>query len=101
MALQPLSRNSTTEQLVNAINAVLQGRSNAVGTVTLTAGATTTTITDPRISADSAIVLVPTTANAAGAIATTYQSTTANGSVVIQHSNTASTDRTFKYVVNG
>lgn len=101
MALQPLSRVSTIEQIVLALNAILTGRSNAVGTVTLTASVTTTTITDPRISADSAIVLAPTTANAAGAIATTYQGTTANGSCVINHANAASTDRTFKYVVIG
>jgi hypothetical protein len=101
MALNPLSRVSTTDQIVNAINAILRGRSNATGSVTFTASVTSTTITDPRISADSVILLVPQTANAAGAVATTYQGVTANGSAVIQHANTGTTDRTFRYVVCG
>jgi hypothetical protein len=101
MALTPLSRISTIDQIVNAINAILRGRSNATGSVTLTASVTTTTITDARISADSVIFLMPTTANAAGAVATTYQGTTANGSVIIHHANAGSTDRTFKYVICG
>ncbi len=101
MALTPLSRVSTIEQVVNAVNAILRGRSNATGTVTLTAGATSTTISDARISADSVLLLSPQTANAAGAVATTRQGATDNGSVVIDHANTATVDRTFKYVICG
>lgn len=101
MALQPLSKASSIEQLVNAINAILRGRSNAVGTVTLTASATVTNIVDPRISSDSAIQLVPQTASAAGVIATTFQGTTIVGQATLTHASAASTDRTFKYVVIG
>lgn len=101
MALTPLSRVSTIEQVVNAVNAILRGRSNATGSVTLTASVTSTTINDARISSDSVLLLSPQTANAAGAVATTYQGITANGSVVIQHANAVTTDRTFKYVICG
>jgi hypothetical protein len=98
--LQPLSRISTTDQLVEAINAILRGRSNAVGTVTLTANDTSTVINDPRISNDSAILLQPTTANAAGALGTTYIAVV-NGMATINHANAVSVDRIFKYVVHG
>ena len=101
MALAPLSRVSTIDQIVNAINAILRGRSNATGSVALTPSVTTTTITDARISADSVILLMPTTANVASAVATTRQGTTTNGSVVIQHANAVSADRTFHYVICG
>ena len=71
------------------------------GTVTLTANAASTTLTDDRISFDSYVGLLPTTSNAAAALATTYIPETGrkNGSVTITHSNTATTDRTFRYYI--
>jgi hypothetical protein len=99
MALQPLSRISTTEQLVNAVNAILRGRSNAVGSITLAVSATSTVIVDPRISADSVIILVPQTANAAAE--TPFQGATIVGQVTLNHASAVTTDRTYKYAIIG
>jgi hypothetical protein len=88
-------------RLADAINNILKGKLNNTGAVTLTANAATTTLTDSRIGAESAIVLQATTANAAGAVATTYLDAPGNGSVVINHANNSQTDRTFKYAVIG
>jgi hypothetical protein len=85
-------------QLANIINANDNGQT---GTVTLTANAASTTLTDYRITASSVISLMPTTANAAGAIATTYIGTTAIGSATITHANNAQADKTFRYSIIG
>ena len=84
-------------QLATAININADGQT---GSVTLTASAASTTLTDYRITADSVISLTPTTANAATAIATNHI-TTVIGSATITHANTATTDRTFKYSITG
>lgn len=65
------------------------------GTVTLTASATTTTVTDKSITSESVIALMPTTANAAAALGTTYVSARSKGSFTLTHANNAQTDRTF------
>ena len=90
-------------RLAELVNMILRGGLNNSGTVTLTANAATTTLTDARIGFDSAIALNPTTANAATALATTYILETGrlNGSVVITHANNAQTDRTFRWAVMG
>jgi hypothetical protein len=45
--------------------------------------------------------LMPTTANAAGALATTYISARIDGSATIMHSSTADTDKTFVLLIVG
>lgn len=85
------------------VNLAMNGKINTTGTVTLTANAATTTITDSRIGRTTKVFLVPTTANAANALATTYQ-TFPNASVesaVLNHANNAQTDRTFAYALLG
>lgn len=81
------------------------GRSNATGTVTLTANAATTTVTDANCATGSSIHLMPTNANSATEYgAGTWYIATAtilNGSFVITHANNAQTDRTFRYAVHG
>jgi hypothetical protein len=86
-----------------AIQQLAAGRSNAVGVVTLTASATSTTKTDKNCAAGTVPILVPTTANAAAALGTTYipTATVSNGSFVIQHASAASVDRTFLYALHG
>lgn len=92
----------TERQLSQAVRELIEGRSNAVGTVTLTAGTTTTTISKQTINANAGVFLQPTTANAAAALATTYVNVTVGGgSFTITHANNAQTDRTFLYLVNG
>ncbi|MGJ4928151.1 hypothetical protein ACQR1I_16525 [Bradyrhizobium sp. HKCCYLS2038] len=84
-----------------AIQAALNGRSNAAGSVTLAAGATTTTVAAPNCAAQSAVFLFPRSANAAAALGSTFISTVAKQSFTISHANNAQTDRTFFYVCLG
>lgn len=84
-----------------AVNNLLRGKILPLGTVTLTANAASTTLSTPNIGANSAVLLMPTTANAAGALATTYFDTFAEGSCKINHANNAQADKTFTYVVLG
>lgn len=88
------------KHLVGIVNNIMRGKTNNRGEVTLTASATSTTVTDPNVGASSTIVLSPLTANAAGALSTTYI-TAGNGSFEITHANNAQTDRDFRYVVVG
>ena len=78
-----------------------QGKLNAVGSVTLTASATTTAISDARINAESWIGLMPKTANAAGALATTYVSSRSDGTATLAHASTTTTDRGFDFCIIG
>ncbi len=78
------------------------GRSNAVGSVTLEASATTTTVNTDNCAAGSAILLTPNTANAAAEIGNgTIYVTASNKSFVITHANNTQTDRTFTYAIQG
>lgn len=86
-------------------NEMLRGRMNTGGLFTLTASVASSTMTDDRISVDSTVVLVPTTANAAAELGngTLYMSETGrvNGSIVVTHANNAQADRTFRIVIIG
>lgn len=84
-----------------AIQAALNGRSNAAGAVTLTAGATVTIVKAETCAAQSAVLLTPRTANAAAALSTTFISAVGKQSFTIAHANNAQTDRTYFYVCLG
>lgn len=90
-------------RLSQAINELYQGRSNAIGTVTLTASATSTVVAAENCGDESAVFLSPTTANAAAEIGngTIYVSSVGNGTFTLTHANNAQTDRTFGYVAIG
>lgn len=90
-------------QMATAINQALLGKLNNAGEVTLTAGATTTVVTDRICGPASVIVFMPTTANAAGEIGggLMYVSARAEGQFTITHANAGSTDRTFSYCIFG
>lgn len=96
-----LAKDPTPREISERVNALILGRVNTVGTVTLTANTTTTTVTDENAHRQSAPILIPTTANAAAALATTYIPTRAPGSFTITHANAGTTDRTFIYVLLG
>lgn len=98
---QAVSNPEDPVQVANVLNNVLKGKLNNTGTLTLTANAATTTLTDSRIGANSVISLMPTTANAASAISTTYFGTFLDGSCVITHTNNAQVDKTFSFTVTG
>jgi len=74
-------------------------------TVTLTANAASTTVTDERLSYYSTVVFDPMTANAATekAAGTLYvtQANRKNGSWTLTHANDASVDRTFRMAILG
>lgn len=91
----PPSGQITPRALAESINRIVDGRLESYGTVTLTAGATTTTFTNQNISRNSVVILSPRTSNAAAAVATTFVSTVADGSVTFTHANNAQVDRTF------
>lgn len=88
-------------QIAIVVNNVLSGKTNNTGTLTVTANAGTTTLTDSRIGANSVILLMPTTANAAAALANVYFTAFVDSSCTVNHANNAQTDRIFRYAVIG
>ncbi len=90
-------------RIVNAVRQLMQGRSNAAGTATLTAGAPTTTVTAPNCATGAQVFLCPRTAHAAAELAAggCYVSAVSSGSFTITHANNAQTDRTFSYACLG
>lgn len=90
-------------RFAQALNELFQGRSNAVGTCTLTANVTTTVVSAENCGDQSQVFLFPKTANASAAVATTYilSANIRNGSFTITHANNAQTDRTFSYAAIG
>lgn len=84
-----------------AIQQLYAGRSNAGGSVTLAAGATSTVVTAENCAPQSHVFLFPKTANAAAGIATTFINAVGKQSFTISHANNAQTDRSFFYVCLG
>lgn len=95
--------HATPREIATVVNGILDGKTNNFGEITLDANQGSTTFTDFRISKDSVILLEPTTANAAAALATTYRSATSvpNHTFTLTHTNDANADKTFNYVVVG
>jgi hypothetical protein len=91
------------KKIILAIQQLAAGRSNAVGSVTLATGASSTTVTTENCAAGSVPILVPTSANAAAEFGngTIYVSAVTNGAFTIAHANSATTGRTFLYAVMG
>lgn len=96
-----LSPGADNRSIVERINLLLAGKMNAVTTVTLAAGATTTTLLDSRIGGQSIILLSPRTATAAAAMTAVYVSAKAKGSATLTHNNTADVDRTYDVLIIG
>lgn len=88
-------------ELAERINDINKGKINVVSSVTLTISVTSTTLNDTRIGPNSFIGLMPTTANAAAALSTTYVSSRGDQTATITHANNAQADRTFVYAVLG
>lgn len=84
------------------INELVEGRTNACGTLTLAANVASTTFADPNFNGVQYILLVPLTANAAAELGagTLYQDTTGSlsGQFKLVHANNAQTDRNFAYL---
>lgn len=101
LAKRYTNQDEFQRRLSDTVNNILAGKSNNWGDITLTANSATTTLADFRIGINSVILLQPKTANAAGALSTTYFDTPGDGSVTINHANNAQNDRTFRYVLVG
>ncbi len=99
-AYVPGTQERDLSKFALSLQQLASGRSNAVGTVTLRANETTTTVSTDNCATGSAIVLTPNTANAAAALGSSYV-TAANKSFTITHANNAQTDRTFTYAIQG
>lgn len=94
----PLSWASVTEYLrmmAKIVNGILDGKINATGSVTLTANAATTTLSDRRIGADSVIGFTPLTANAK-AEGIPYVTAQVNETATLNHNNNAQSDRDYR-----
>ena len=90
-------------RLSDTVNLILKGKTNNYGSVTLTANAASTVVTDPRAGIDTVPVFTPTTANASAEIGagTMYVSARGNQTFTITHANNAQVDRTFLYTISG
>ena len=88
-------------RLALGVNKALSGKLNVVTTVTLTAAATTTTLTDARLTPQSVISFMPTTANAAAGITALYVTNLTNGSATLNHANNAQADRIYQISIIG
>lgn len=102
-AFVPGTTETDLKKIILAIQQLAAGRSNATGTVTLVTGSATTVVTDRNCAVGTAPLFTPTTANAATETGngTMYVSAVANGSFTITHANSATTGRTFLYVLQG
>ena len=90
-------------KIAEVTNNVLDGKINSTGTVTLTQSATSTVVTDNRAGANSTILFMPTTANAAAEYASgsMYVSSRGKQTFTITHQSLAQSDLDFAYVVLG
>lgn len=97
---QPSERNLGT--LVRTIIELCKGHTNAIGTITLTANAASTTVSAPTCSETSVPMLSPFTANAAAEVGNgTISVAPGREAFVITHANNAQTNRTFGWHVAG
>ena len=89
--------------VASAVNLLIDGKLNATGTFTLTASATSTTVTDLRASGDSVILYSPLSANASAEVGngTIFISARNKQNFVVTPANNGQTDRNFMYVVLG
>ena len=86
-------------ELVRVINSHADGKLDCYGSVTLTASAASTTVTDYRAGGSSIIIFMPTTAHAAADMNSMYVSARGQNTFTITHANNANTDRIFNYMV--
>jgi hypothetical protein len=96
----PGNNEKDPTRISSAIRELATGRSNAVGTVALTASSTTTLVKAANCSALSVPFLQALTASAASATGVYIQSVE-KGQFTIAHNSTAATDRIFGYIALG
>jgi hypothetical protein len=96
----PGNNEKDPTRVTSAIRELATGRSNAVGTIALTASAITTVVKAANCSAMSVPFLQALTASAASATGVYIQSVE-KGAFTIAHNSSAATDRIFGFVCLG
>jgi ABC-type branched-subunit amino acid transport system substrate-binding protein len=99
LVLHPLETDP--KKIAIAVRQLAEGRSNATGMVTLTANATSTTVTAPNCGPQSVVFLTPNTAHAAAVVASTYVSQVKIQQFTITHPSDSNADKTFAWVALG
>lgn len=99
-SLNVSSTEKDPRRLADVVRQLVEGKSNAIGTVTLPITVTTATVPAPTCSPGSFVMLSPQTANAAAALGTTW-TVAGTGSFVIHFTSSAQVDRTFGFEVRG
>jgi hypothetical protein len=95
-------KETSIPRIVQAVRQLLEGRSNAGGTVTLRNGHTTTVVSAPNCSPSCNVFLTPKTAAAAALTPPYVQAAdTLLGSFTITHTDPGGTDATFGYEARG
>lgn len=96
-----VSINETDPKRLSAVlRQLVEGRSNAIGTFTLNANSTSTTVTAVNCAVSSFVFLSPTTTHAAWQMAF-IKTAPANGSFVVTHANNTLTDCSFGFIALG
>jgi len=98
VALRNFDKDQAITRHAESINGLIDGRADVVGDFTLTAGATSTVVSDNKFESGMVPVWVPKSATAATAMTALFLSARAQGSFTVTHNNTADVDRTFAYV---
>jgi hypothetical protein len=86
-------------KLAQALQGIMDGRTNNAGSVTLTASTVTTVVSDKRAGVDSVIVFMPKTANAAAVLGRLYVSARTDEAFTLTHASTTSTDMDYEYAL--
>lgn len=101
--MREITVSSSERDRILAINALVRGRSNAVGRVTLLPGVSSTTVTRNTATANSEVFLSPRTGSAATELASgaMHWKMADAQTLVITHSVSAQADREFGFVILG
>lgn len=97
-ALNP--SGGSPQDVAHRINAILQGKINSIGTITLQENSAATTLNDPNIGLESGVGLFPMSANAKAEGMPWFQ-IPSRGTATLNHTNNAQTDRTYFYLIVG
>ena len=80
--------------VAQTVNGLLSGKSNNSDTVTLSADATSTVVSNPNVTANTVVSLTPTSSSAAAALSGVWVETS-TGKVTINHASDSESDRTY------
>jgi hypothetical protein len=86
------------QRVAESINGLIDGKLDAVSSVTLTVSSATTVVADNRFESTMALFFTATTANAAAAVGGMYVSSRGEGTFTLTHANDANADKTFLYL---